>query len=174
MSRRDHEHDAREAVRGVDGKVLLIDQEKCNGCMLCAIACSIVHCGQIDLERSHVRVWRTEGDLHVPLTCHHCETPSCAQACPTKACRQDHDGKRVLIDDSVCIGCQTCVVACPFGHAHYDHVSRVSTKCDYCDGEPECVRVCEPRAIRYVYSDDSSIHRKHEAATVQAALRLDS
>jgi carbon-monoxide dehydrogenase iron sulfur subunit len=158
----------------VHGEVLLIDEEKCDGCMLCSIACSIAHVGEIDLERSHIRVWRTEDDLFAPLTCHHCETPSCAEACPTKACHQDLEGVRVVIDDARCIACQTCVVACPFGHAHYDAVARVSTKCDYCDGEPECVRVCAPRAIRYVHTDESSLHRKREAALVQAVRRRGS
>jgi len=157
----------------VNGKVLLVDEEKCDGCLLCAIACSIAHTGQIDLVRSHFKVWRTEEQLHVPLTCHHCETPSCAAACPTKACHQDAEGGRVLIDDAKCIACRTCVVACPFGHAHYDPVARVSTKCDYCDGEPECVRVCAPGAIRYVYSDESSGHRRRAAAQVRAARRLE-
>lgn len=154
------------------GKVLLIDEEKCNGCMLCAIACSIAHTGTIDLDRSHIKVWRTEDELHVPLTCHHCETPLCADACPTRACHQDPEDLRVVIDDTVCIGCRSCVLACPFGHAHYDVVTRVSTKCDYCDGETECVGVCEPRAIRYVYSDEGSGHRRREAAMVQAARKL--
>ena len=157
----------------MNGKVLVIDEEKCNGCMLCVIACSIAHTGTIDLDRSHITVWRTEDGPYVPLTCHHCETPSCAEACPTKACHQDLVSRRVLIDDSKCIGCRTCVVACPFGHAHYDRVARVSSKCDYCDGQPECVLVCPTGAIRYVYSDESSGHRRREAAIVQAARRLD-
>jgi anaerobic carbon-monoxide dehydrogenase iron sulfur subunit len=158
----------------VRGRVLLIDEEKCNGCMLCSVACSIVHTGTIDLERAHIQVWRTEDGLHVPLTCHHCEIPSCAEACPTKACHQEPANSRVVIDEDKCIACRTCVVACPFGHAHYDAVARVSAKCDYCDGEPECVRACEPRAISYVYSDESSQHKRREAAMVQGALRLES
>ena len=155
----------------MDGRILLIDEERCTGCMLCAVACSIAHLGDIGLERAHIKVWRTEAACFVPLTCHHCETPSCMQACPTKACHQDAETLRVLIDATKCIGCRSCVNACPFGHAHYDAVARVSTKCDYCDGEPECARVCEPGAISYVYSDENSQSKKREAAMVQAALR---
>ena len=155
----------------MNGKVLLIDEQKCTGCMLCAVACSIAHHGDINLERAHIKVWRTEDELYVPLTCHHCETPSCAAACPTKACHQEPESQRVVIDEKKCIACRTCVVACPFGHAHYDPVARVSAKCDYCGGEPECVRVCEPRAIGYVYSDESSLNRRREAAAVEATLR---
>ena len=158
----------------MNGKVIVIDEARCNGCMLCVIACSIVHTGNADLERAHIKVWRSEEELYVPLTCHHCETPSCAQACPTKACRQDLEGGRVIIDDAQCIGCRACNVACPFGHAHYDRVGRVSAKCDYCDGEPECVKVCESGAISYVYSDESSRHKTRKAAKVQAVRRLES
>ena len=154
------------------GKVILIEQQLCDGCGLCAVACSISRTGGIAPERSLIQVWRLEGGFHAPLTCHHCETPSCARACPTKACRQDVEGRRVIIDERQCIGCRACNVACPFGHAHYDAVVRVSTKCDYCDGEPECVRVCEPGAIRYVYSDESSLHRRRKAAMVEASRHL--
>lgn len=161
-------------MRDVHEKVLMIDEERCDGCMLCALACSIAHTGNADLERAHITVWRTQEGLHVPLACHHCETPSCTEACPTKACRQDLADGRVIIDDGQCIGCRTCVVACPFGHAHYDRVNRVSAKCDYCDGEPECARVCEPGAIRYVFADESSAHKRREAAVARAARALRS
>ncbi len=156
----------------MNGKVLLTDDEKCNGCLLCAVVCSLVHTGEIDLERSHIKVWGADEERFAPLTCHHCETPSCVLACPTKACYQDKQTLRVLIDKKKCIGCQTCVLACPFGHAHYDKVARISTKCDYCDGDPECVRICEKKAISYVYSDESSQARKRESALVRTALKL--
>jgi Fe-S-cluster-containing dehydrogenase component len=157
----------------MNGKVIVIDETRCDGCMHCVAACLEAHgIGVEEPNRAQIRVWRTEEDLHVPLTCHHCETPSCAQACPTKACRQDIEGQRVIIDDTECIGCRACNVACPFGHAHYDGVSRVSTKCDYCDGEPECVKVCEPGAITYVYSDECSHPRRREVAKVEAQRRL--
>jgi anaerobic carbon-monoxide dehydrogenase iron sulfur subunit len=155
----------------MNGKVILIDEEKCDGCMLCSIACSIAHTGDTSLERAHIKVWRTENEVFVPLTCHHCETPSCAQACPTKACHQDAESLRVLIDETKCIGCRSCVNACPFGHAHYDTVARVSAKCDYCDGEPACVGVCEPGAISYVFSDESSERKKRDAGMVLATVR---
>lgn len=152
------------------GKVLLIDEDKCDGCMLCSIACAIVHTRNIDLDRAHIKLWHTEDGLHVPLTCHHCETPSCVAACPTKACREDGDGQRVIISDGECIGCRACNVACPFDHAHYDRVQRVSVKCDYCDGEPECARICPNGAIAYVYSDESSQGKRRQAAIAKARL----
>lgn len=158
-------------VDDMHGRVLMIDAEKCNGCLLCMVGCSFAHTGGTDLERSHIRVYRADENVFVPLTCNHCETPSCAEACPTTACHLDSENLRVIIDDSMCIGCKTCVNACPFAHAHYDEVARVSTKCDYCDGEPECVRLCEPGAIAYAYSDEGSYEKKRGSALVRASLR---
>jgi len=155
----------------MDGKVLLSDESKCTGCLLCSIACSVHHTGDISLDRAHIKIWRTDEEHYVPLTCHHCETPSCVLACPTKACHRDEATSRVLIDPAKCIGCRTCVVACPFGHAHYDRVERVSVKCDYCDGSPECARVCEPRAIVYVGADETSLARRRDMPLVRAETR---
>ncbi len=146
------------------GKVLIVDSERCTGCLECAVACSVVHTCDIDLERAHIKIWRTAEERYVALTCHHCETPSCAEACPTKACHIETETRRVVIDVKKCIGCRTCVVACPFGHAHYDPVARLSVKCDYCDGDPACVRACEAKAIIYVASDESSLSRRREWA----------
>jgi Fe-S-cluster-containing dehydrogenase component len=156
----------------VNGRVILVEQQLCDGCGLCVAACSAAHTGRIDPERAHVKVWRLGEGALAPLTCRHCASPSCVAACPTRACRQDAEGRRVIIDARRCIGCRACNVACPFGHAHYDGVERVSAKCDYCDGEPECVRVCEPGALRYVYADESSHHRRRRAAIAEASYRM--
>lgn len=157
---------------GVNGKVLMVDEERCTGCLLCAIGCSIEHTGDISLRRAHITVSSNGKGGFVPLACHHCETPECVQACPTKACHQDHEARRVLIDKRKCIGCRGCVIACPFSHAHYDDVARVSSKCDYCDGAPECVRLCEPKALKYVFSDDDSGAKRRESPLARATSRI--
>ena len=32
----------------------------------------------------------------------------------------------------------------------FDTLAKQVIKCDLCDGEPQCVRFCEPEAIQYV------------------------
>ena len=49
-----------------------------------------------------------------PTTCYHCDRPACVEACPTGAMQQREDGV-VFSDLEICIGCQTCAIACPFG-----------------------------------------------------------
>jgi anaerobic carbon-monoxide dehydrogenase iron sulfur subunit len=152
------------------GKVLHVDADKCTGCLLCVVACALAHAGNVEHpDSAHIRLWKSDrAEVFMPLTCHHCETASCANACPTKACHRDSDGSRVVIDAEKCIGCRTCVVACPFEHAHYDTLAGVSSKCDYCDGRPECVRICETGALTYVESVENSITKRQSTGAVLA------
>ncbi|NIP72190.1 MAG: 4Fe-4S dicluster domain-containing protein, partial [Gammaproteobacteria bacterium] len=52
-----------------------------------------------------------------PMTCMHCADPPCHDACPTTATKVRDDGI-VWIDDDICIGCGSCVVACPYRARH--------------------------------------------------------
>jgi len=145
----------------VQGRVLLVDPERCDGCGECVEACALFHTGTSDIARSRIRVFSMGSlELFVPSTCQHCETPSCTEACPTKACHRDPVTHTVLIDADVCMGCKTCVVACPFGAPSFDEAEGVSIKCDYCGGEPACVAACKSGAIEYSYAADGSIRRR--------------
>jgi Fe-S-cluster-containing hydrogenase component 2 len=71
---------------------------------------------------------------------------------------------RVTVDYSVCIGCRTCVSVCPFGAMNFNTIDRKVIKCDLCDGDPQCVRFCEVKAVDYVDAGDISIQKKRTAA----------
>ncbi len=147
----------------MDGKVLLVDQEKCTGCRQCEMVCSVFHSGASNPSRSRIKVvkWENVG-FYLPTTCQNCEKPFCVEVCPTKACHKDLGHQRVLIDRDKCIGCKTCIIACPFGAPLFDVVDRVTIKCDYCDGEPQCVRFCEAKAVTYVDADKMNVSRKRD------------
>jgi Fe-S-cluster-containing dehydrogenase component len=76
----------------------------------------------------------------------------------------------VTIDKKRCIGCRTCIIACPFGHPFFDVQERVTVKCDYCDGDPQCVRFCEVKAISFTDADKTNISRRREFANKFADL----
>ena len=145
------------------GKVLVVDHEKCTGCRQCEMVCSVFHNGASNPSRSRIRVikWESMG-FYLPMTCQNCEKPFCVEVCPTKACHRDVENQRVIIDKDKCIGCKTCIIACPFGAPSYDHIERVSIKCDYCDGDPQCVSFCNPKAIYYVSGEMVSLSRRRD------------
>jgi carbon-monoxide dehydrogenase iron sulfur subunit len=152
-------------TRDAERRVLLLDEETCTGCMLCVLGCAIACTGESDPARSRIRVCvgGEEGSF-VPLTCQHCERAFCAEACPTGACHREEASDIVVIDEERCIGCRTCIVACPFGAPSFDRKAGVSVKCDCCDGDPRCVGLCETGAIRYVRADESSVSKRREVA----------
>jgi Fe-S-cluster-containing hydrogenase component 2 len=147
----------------MEDKILLIDPEKCTGCRKCEMVCSLFHTDTIDPSRSRIRVakWDDVG-FYLPMTCQLCEIPFCTEVCPAKACHRDLKTNRVIIDKDKCIGCKSCIVACPFGHPFFDAIERVSVKCDFCDGEPQCVACCDTKAVEYVDADKAGMNRRME------------
>jgi carbon-monoxide dehydrogenase iron sulfur subunit len=46
----------------------------------------------------------------------------------------------------------------------FDINDRKVFKCDLCDGDPQCVRFCEEKAVDYVEADRVSVSKKRKAA----------
>jgi carbon-monoxide dehydrogenase iron sulfur subunit len=126
-------------------RVIAINQEKCTGCRLCELACSSSKEGQFFPSHSRIRVIHDglEGWSR-PSVCLQCDEPMCMAVCPVQAISisTTHGGDHVvLVAHDKCIGCQRCIVACPFGAMAFHKQSR-ATKCDLCGGDPQCVRFC--------------------------------
>jgi carbon-monoxide dehydrogenase iron sulfur subunit len=147
------------------GKVLMINYEKCTGCRMCEFVCTVVHQGVSNPSRARIKVvkWEAEG-LYIPMSCQQCQDAPCMNVCPVKAISRDQPLDFVKIDYDVCIGCRACVSACPFGAMSFDVVDRRVIKCDLCDGDPQCVRFCEVKALEYVDADRVSVLKKRDAA----------
>ena len=150
----------------MDKKVLILVQQKYTGCRLCEMVCSLFHTGASNPSRSRIEVikWEDVG-LYLPMACNHCEKAYCVEVYPTKAChRAPENNNRVTVDKNLCVGCRTCVVACPFGRPFFDATERVTVKCDHCDGDPQCVRFCDVKAISFLDADKTNMARKREFA----------
>jgi len=150
-------------------KVLMIDHEKCTGCRLCELVCSVNHEGVSNPSRSRINVikWESEG-LYIPMSCQQCEDAPCLAICPVKAISRDRGLDYVKVDYNVCIGCRTCVAVCPFGAMSFDVNGKKVIKCDFCEGDPQCVRFCDVKAIDYVEADRPSMVKKRDAAQKQS------
>ena len=146
-------------------KVLMIDYEKCTGCRLCELVCSVKHEGVSNPARSRIKIvkWEWEG-RYVPMSCQQCESAPCQAVCPVKAISRNGEMGRVEVDYDVCIGCRMCVAVCPFGAMGFNPLAKKVIKCDFCDGEPQCVRFCEPKAVQYVDAAQVSAVKQLAAA----------
>lgn len=146
-------------------KVLMIDHERCTGCRLCELVCSVWHDGVSNPARSRIRVvkWESEG-IYVPVSCQQCDDAPCINVCPSKALARDQETQAVVVDYRLCIGCRSCVAVCPFGAISYNAIDGKIIKCDLCGGEPQCVRFCDVKALTYVEADRLSDNRKRDAA----------
>lgn len=127
---------------------LVFDPERCTGCRSCEAACSLRHYGEASYAKSFIRhVFDPALGTFQAIFCLHCEEPLCAAVCPSKAIEKCEDGV-VRIDRVRCVGCKTCIYACPLSAPLFDESLRSSVKCDLCGGDPECVKFCSSGALR--------------------------
>ena len=146
-------------------KTLYIDHQKCTGCRLRELVCSVSHDGISNPARSRIRVmkWEAEG-LYIPMSCQQCQDAPCMAVCPMKAISRDEAMGLVSIDYNACIGCRSCIGACPFGAMSFHLKEKQVFKCDLCDGDPQCVRFCEVKAVDFIEVDEVSLLKKRNAA----------
>jgi formate dehydrogenase iron-sulfur subunit len=143
---------------------LLIDTTKCIGCGGCTLACKEAN----DLPKQpkdddntlSATTWtvvETREGVHVRRMCMHCEDPACASVCPVAALRKTAEGA-VTYDETKCIGCRYCMMACPFGIPRYEWSKAVPRvrKCILCHeaatrhGKPTaCASVCPTGATKF-------------------------
>lgn len=142
---------------------IVTDLNQCVGCLGCTVACKTVNDVPIgNYWNKTIRVGpnpKEGGSGQFPdiemyfltLQCQHCENPQCVSVCPTGASYKREDGT-VQIDKQKCIGCQSCVMACPYNVRYLNEEQLVAEKCTLCEqkisqGElPQCVTQCSGRA----------------------------
>ena len=142
-------------------KMILVDYTKCTGCRLCETVCSVMNAGVCNPERARIKIvrWEWEG-LQIPTVCLQCDEPACVGVCPVKALSRDGKLGCVKLNSSLCIGCKLCLQVCPFGAVSYDFLKKELIKCEFCDGDPACVKFCETKALQFVDVSDASLRKK--------------
>jgi protein NrfC len=150
------------------GGYLLVDTKKCQGCVSCMLACSLVHEGRESLSLSRIQVMQDSfekfPDDIMLVQCRQCVDPACLKACPTGALYTDASyGNVRRVDEKKCIGCGSCVKACPYtpSRAIWNFEKKRAQKCDLCakapfwherggpKGKQACVEVCPVGAIKF-------------------------
>ncbi|MHC1711260.1 MAG: 4Fe-4S dicluster domain-containing protein [Solidesulfovibrio sp.] len=180
---------------------LVANPSRCIGCRTCEIACVLAHSaedalvtGAIDHDfNPRLRVIKT-ATVSAPVQCRHCEDAPCANVCPTKAIVSR--GNTIQVVPEACIGCKSCMMACPFGvmdivpqmlgnervvqsglkivdeDGGHTKDKLVALKCDLCvhrvDG-PACAGVCPTDAFTPVLGKtmQSSVDQKRKARVAE-------
>src|SRR5689334_17405908 len=151
-----------------------VNLDQCSGCKACVAACHSLN----GLDENET--WRNVGFLHgvelaqpfqqtVTTACHHCVDPGCLNGCPVLAYEKDPVTGIVRHLDDQCIGCQYCVMKCPYDVPKYSPAKGIVRKCDMCHdrlavGEaPACVQACPNGAIRIALVSREQIREESEA-----------
>lgn len=142
---------------------MVIDLKRCYGCYTCVMACKVKNHTPPNVFWS--RLLKGERGTFpnsmrqaLPVLCMHCEESSCVEVCPTGATQQLDDGI-VIVEKEKCMGCKSCMMACPYGSRYlvetwesyfpdglqlspYEEFAKryweehsgvgVATKCDFC------------------------------------------
>lgn len=159
--------------RTINGnQTMIIDLDRCTDCDDCVKACATTHDGNPRFIREGYR----HAQLMVASACMHCCDPVCLVGCPTGAIHRELSSGNVIIQESTCIGCATCVESCPYDNIRTveirDSVGRPiidtvsgnpilkATKCDLCIDQPSgpaCVNACPHDALHRVNFGDRDL-----------------
>lgn len=189
---------------------MAIDLKRCLGCHACATACRLAN----NLPSG---VWwnvvYTDGGetmdtasgtfpdnlhmQHYPTACQQCDNPPCVEVCPAGATWKDEETGIVMQDSAICIGCESCDSACPYGvrrlikgepkwaidHAlGYQsaplHQANTMGKCVFCknlldEGQlPKCISACVGHARIFGDLDDPESDISKLIASNREVIRL--
>ncbi len=167
-----------------DSSGVLVDLTRCVGCRSCEAACnaeqnlpepelpftdkSVFDEGEHGQKRrtdetryTVVNRYEPEGldhPLFRKVQCNHCQEPACLSSCFVNAYTKTPEGA-VIYDPDICVGCRTCMIACPFYIPTFKYSSAFHPrilKCIFCydtrlkyGREPACVEACPQDALLF-------------------------
>lgn len=137
-------------------KRLRVIEERCAGCRICELSCSMVHRdGAFNPRNGLIRVVsRREVGLNKPVSqmdcphiCRQCDPAPCAEACSADAFPTNEALSIRVVDQEGCTGCEECLAACPYDMVVFHRETGKAMKCDLCGEDPLCVRYCPEGAL---------------------------
>lgn len=143
-----------------------VDTTRCIKCYACEVACQQWHsmkAGTFMRRTVHEACSGTFPNVKrtfTSLSCMHCARPACVSVCPVGALSKRAEDGLVVADKTLCIGCRSCALACPFDVPRYGD-RKIMDKCDGCLSlgrkavdPPRCANTCPTRALRFGRLDD--------------------
>ena len=170
-------------------RIILIDRDRCIGCYSCIVACKLEH--DLPPYPAHPPIGDPKGPAFIrvdqfgpeirdgevyqyfqPILCMHCPDAPCIEVCPQSAIYKDAETGIVMVDQDQCMGCRSCLEACPYGAPQF-HDGKLNL-CDLCFHRPEerrregrytaCEAACPARAIQVGPFDEIAVRPERKTA----------
>lgn len=116
---------------------MVIRQALCVDCARCMRAC--VKTNDVPEYGYRTRILTTRYDKamdkpaeFVPVLCNQCNDAPCTRTCPTRATYKDEENGIVRMESKKCIGCKSCMLACPYDARYFNYEKRAIDKCNFC------------------------------------------
>ncbi len=159
----------------------LLDSDSCIGCHACTVACKSEHDVPLGVNRTWVKYIETGTFPDVArkfsvMRCNQCDDAPCMAICPTSALFRAPNGVVDFQDDN-CIGCKSCMNACPYDALYINPETNTAHKCNMCNHrievglEPSCQIVCPTEAIKIGDLDDPTSEISRIIARDDVAVR---
>ena len=159
----------------------LLDSDSCIGCHACTVACKSEHDVPLGVNRTWVKYIETGTFPDVArkfnvMRCNQCDDAPCMAICPTSALFRADNGVVDFQDDD-CIGCKSCMNACPYDALYINPETNTAHKCNMCNHrleqnlEPSCQIVCPTEAIIIGDLDDPKSRISQTIARNDVAVR---
>ncbi|MGI9605904.1 MAG: 4Fe-4S dicluster domain-containing protein [Acidimicrobiales bacterium] len=159
----------------------LLDSDNCIGCHACTVACKSEHDVPLGVNRTWVKYIETGTFPDVArkfnvMRCNQCDDAPCMKICPTSALFRADNGVVDFQDDD-CIGCKSCMNACPYDALYINPETNTAHKCNMCNHrlevglEPSCQIVCPTEAIKIGDLDDPNSEISRIIARDDVAVR---
>ncbi len=140
---------------------MVMRQNRCIDCERCMEAC--VKTNNVPSYGYRTTILQQEREIgrgakervFMPVLCNHCNRPPCVRVCPTTATYKDKKNGIVMMDYKRCIGCKTCMAACPYNARYFKEENRAVDKCNFCfdtrlskgESKTACAAAC-PAGVR--------------------------
>lgn len=145
--------------------VFTFDENRCSACSACMVGC--MDQNDIDLRAGDTCYRQTyneevrypdgqESCVYLSAACMHCQNAPCIDACPVGCLKKDPETGFTVYDNTNCIGCRSCALACPFGAPKFRVSDGKMVKCDGCNTrvknglKPACVLACSFGALNCI------------------------
>ena len=151
-------------------RYLFFDPEKCSACGACALACMdqndvAVEAGEQPFRYTFTQESKTGELKFYSVSCMHCADAPCVMGCPSGCLYKDPDTGFTLYNNTYCIGCHSCAMACPYGAPTFRPTGegRPREKMEKCHGcleriqaglQPACVHSCPTGALTWRWAED--------------------